>query len=171
MQREDCKFGKLGTLAPLAVHEYDGVSVSLEYMLWDRANIFDPGYFEICIDVRNDSKHTVYWRLPMKKTMEGYLKDLVTNKIYLLLGHSGSLKKADQEFDVLPGGDNTSGMLFAGPGTYGSIFFIMEPVPATVEKFNMILSGFSFYDISGENWDVEFTDVTLRFGLYPTYQN
>lgn len=154
---------KLEDQPPLAVFEYKGVSVSLKYILLYGATENTDPHTRLCLFIQNNSEYTLQWVLPAPGTTEGYIKDMSTGKMYLMLGGGGTKHKTGEEFDFF-GGD--AGFLLAEPGSEGSIYIHLEYVPETVEKFDMVLTGFHFPD-TGEDWNVIYSDVPFRYDVAP----
>jgi hypothetical protein len=156
---------KLETQSPLASKQENGVVFSLRYAVMYPATKSSSAYYRLRIEIDNTSNKALTWVLPASGTTESYLKDSVTNKMYLPLSGYGAMGKTGEAFAVLSK-DGSPPVLTAAPGTKGSIFIYMEASPETVKQLDLVLGGFSFID-AVKSWEVSFNNIPFHYDVVP----
>ena len=162
---EDFLSAKLEVQEPLAVFQYNNVSVTLQYVLL----YTEHSAMRIRVDINNDSVDTLYWILPKPQVDGSYIKDKSTGEVYAPLSGDGIRFTKGETFEMVQGKDNEH-ILTAAPGTNGCIYLYFELVPENLKQFEMVLSGFSF-EGNSEIWNAYFSDVFARFDIAPNTQN
>jgi hypothetical protein len=156
---------KLDMQEALAQVAYEGVLVSVHYILIYPASESVPPETRVRLDIENQDSRTLQWELPRQSDSNNYVTDLSTGSTFSRQASCGIMAKKDGGFSVDAVKDGPY-VITAAPGSKGAVFLEFTGMPETVGKMNITLSGFSFVGDNG-NWGVVVQDVPPTCDVAP----